>query len=74
MKEFVPNHKIELPAIVDDSNYLFNIANNISDTYTPLYLFVRKDGKILYRSNSNYGFVDKQESYIKTIKQSLNYK
>lgn len=73
MKEFVPNHKIELPVIIDDSNNLFNIANNLSDTYTPLYLFVRKDGKILSISNSNYGFVDRQESYIKKIKQSLNY-
>lgn len=70
MKEFIPNNNIKLPVMIDESNKFFNIMDSLK-AYTPLYLFVRKDGEIIYKGNSNYGVIEKQEIFIEEVKKKL---
>lgn len=55
MREFIPTNNIELPVLIDQDRKLFALLNDIENSYTPLLLFINKNGQIISATNSNYG-------------------
>ncbi|TDQ11755.1 thioredoxin domain-containing protein [Pedobacter metabolipauper] len=71
MKDFITANGIDVPVFIDTENQLFPVLKKIPNVYTPIVLFVNKQGDLVSATNSNYGDLGKQEVFVKFLNRNL---
>ncbi|GEM_PF-3265203 len=71
MQDFITSNGIHIPVLVDKNNTLFPVLEKIPNSYTPISLFINREGILLSATHSNYGDIIGQGKFVQFLNQKL---